>query len=81
MDKDFMLHYFNKAVQSEWEKLLKTPCYQQTVCKRDTTERESFQLLGYFAYFVGAGIELEQALFDRWLRRVHRSASQSGASR
>ena len=50
MDKDFMLHYFNKAVQSEWEKLLKTPCYQQTVCKRDTTERESFQLLGYFAY-------------------------------
>ena len=49
MDKDFMLHYFNKAVQSEWEKLLKTPCYQQTVCKRDTTERESFQLLGYFA--------------------------------
>ena len=45
MDKDFMLHYFNKAVQSEWEKLLKTPCYQQTVCKRDTTERESFQML------------------------------------
>ena len=40
-----MLHYFNKAVQSEWEKLLKTPCYQQTVCKRDTTERESFQML------------------------------------
>ena len=23
MDKDFMLHYFNKAVQSEWEELLK----------------------------------------------------------
>ena len=45
MDKDFMLHYFNKAVQSEWEKLLKTQCYQQTVCKRDTTERESFQML------------------------------------
>ena len=27
MDKDFMLHYFNKAVQSEWEELLKTPRY------------------------------------------------------
>ena len=23
MDKDFMLHYFNKAVQPEWEELLK----------------------------------------------------------
>ena len=35
MDKDFMLHYFNKAVQSEWEELLKTPRYQQTASKRD----------------------------------------------
>ena len=24
MDKDFMLNYFNKAVQPEWEELLKT---------------------------------------------------------
>ena len=24
MDKDFMLNYFNKAVQPEWEELLKS---------------------------------------------------------
>lgn len=29
MDKDFMLNYFNKAVQPEWEELLKTPRYQR----------------------------------------------------
>ena len=45
MDKDFMLHYFNKAVQSEWEELLKTPRYQQTASKRDAIEREFFRML------------------------------------
>ena len=45
MDKDFMLHYFNKAVQSEWEELLKTPRYQQTASKRDAIELEFFRML------------------------------------
>ena len=45
MDKDFMLHYFNKAVQSEWEELLKTPRYQPAASKRDTIEREFFRML------------------------------------
>ena len=35
MDKDFMLNYFNKAVQPEWEELLKTPRYQPAASKRD----------------------------------------------
>lgn len=38
MDKDFMLNYFNKAVQPEWEKLLKTPRYQPAASKRDAIE-------------------------------------------
>ena len=41
MDKDFMLNYFNKAVQPEWEELLKTPRYAASgVYGRST----SFQL-------------------------------------
>ena len=43
MDKDFMLNYFNKAVQPEWEKLLKTPRYQPAASKRDAIEREFFR--------------------------------------
>ena len=39
MDKDFMLNYFNKAVQPEWEELLKTPRYQPAASKRDAIER------------------------------------------
>ena len=35
MDKDFMLNYFNKAVQPEWEELLKTPRYQPAASKRE----------------------------------------------
>lgn len=42
MDKDFMLNYFNKAVQPEWEELLKTPRYQPAASKRDAIEREFF---------------------------------------
>lgn len=45
MDKDFMLNYFNKAVQPEWEKLLKTPRYQPAASKRDAIEREFFRML------------------------------------
>lgn len=45
MDKDFMLHYFNKAVQPEWEELLKTPRYQPAASKRDTIAREFFRML------------------------------------
>ena len=40
MDKDFMLNYFSKAVQPEWEELLKTPRYQQAASKRDAIEQE-----------------------------------------
>ena len=39
MDKDFMLNYFNKAVQPEWEELLKTPSYQPAASKRDADGR------------------------------------------
>ena len=39
MDKDFMLNYFSKAVQPEWEELLKTPRYQQAASKRDAIEQ------------------------------------------
>lgn len=45
MDKDFMLNYFNKAVQPEWEELLKTPRYQPAASKRDAIEREFFRML------------------------------------
>ena len=45
VDKDFMLHYFNKAVQPEWEELLKTPRYQPTASKRDAIAREFFRML------------------------------------
>ena len=45
MDKDFMLHYFNKAVQPEWEELLKTPRYQPAASKRDAIAREFFRML------------------------------------
>lgn len=45
MDKDFMLNYFNKAVQPEWEDLLKTPRYQPAASKRDAIEREFFRML------------------------------------
>ena len=45
MDKDFMLNYFNKAVQPEWEELLKTPRYQLAASKRDAIEREFFRML------------------------------------
>lgn len=44
MDKDFMLHYFNKAVQPEWEELLKTPRYQPAASKRDAIAREFFRI-------------------------------------
>ena len=44
MDKDFMLNYFNKAVQPEWEELLKTPRYQLAASKRDAIEREFFRI-------------------------------------
>jgi len=44
MDKDFMLNYFNKAVQPEWEELLKTPRYQPAASKRDAIEREFFRM-------------------------------------
>lgn len=45
MDKDFMLNYFNKAVQPEWEELLKTPRYQPAASRRDAIEREFFRML------------------------------------
>ena len=45
MDKDFMLNYFNKAVQPEWEELLKIPRYQPAASKRDAIEREFFRML------------------------------------
>ena len=45
MDKDFMLNYFNKAVQPEWEELLKTLRYQPAASKRDAIEREFFRML------------------------------------
>ena len=45
MDKDFMLNYFNKAVQPEWEELLKTPRYQPAASKRDAIEREFFRMV------------------------------------
>lgn len=44
MDNDFMLNYFIKAVQPEWEELLKTPRYQPAASKRDAIEREFFRI-------------------------------------
>ena len=40
-----LLDYFNKAVQPEWEELLKTPRYQPAASKRDAIEREFFRML------------------------------------
>ena len=47
MDKDFMLNYFNKAVQPEWEELLKTPRYQPAAysMQHDAIVREFFRML------------------------------------
>ena len=39
------INYFNKAVQPEWEELLKTPSYQPAASKRDAIEREFFRML------------------------------------
>ena len=47
MDNDFMLNYFNKAVQPEWEELLKTPRYQPATysMQHDAIVREFFRML------------------------------------
>lgn len=45
MDKDFMLNYFSKAVQPEWEERLKTPRYQQAASKRDAIEQEFLRMM------------------------------------
>ena len=42
MDKDFMLNYFNKAVQPEWEELLKTPRYQPAASSVTQSNGSSF---------------------------------------
>ena len=61
MDKDFMLNYFNKAVQPEWEELLKTPRYQRAACERDKIEREFQRLLD--EKLGRKYLELDDALF------------------
>ena len=61
MDKDFMLNYFNKAVQPEWEELLKTPRYQPAASKRDAIEREFFRMLD--EKLGRKYLELDDALF------------------
>lgn len=58
MDKDFMLNYFNKAVQPEWEELLKTPCYQPAASKRDAIEREFFRIRKKIIPSVRYGLEM-----------------------
>ena len=41
----FTHNTFNKAVQPEWEELLKTPRYQPAASKRDAIAREFFRML------------------------------------